>query len=92
MCDYCEKRKNIQMERQLTDSNIQSIHIHGESDGYALYLRQPMWEITKDHKVKVRLTTDYLYLDINYCPFCGKKLVFKEREVFELPNIDMPKF
>lgn len=84
MCDYCEKMKNIQMERQATDSNIQNIHIHGESDGYALYLRQPMWEITEDHKVKVRLTTDYLYLDINHCPFCGRKLVFKKRDKCEI--------
>lgn len=80
MCDYCEKEKKLDLHRQFTDTNIQEIFLHTERDGAALFLRQPMWKIENENgvdKIKVRLTTDYAYLDIKFCPLCGKELKYE---------------
>jgi hypothetical protein len=82
VCDYCEKEKNFQLNRQLTDTNISEIFIHTEKDGGALFIRQPRWhieEVNGVEKIMVRLTTEYAYIDIKYCPFCGKKLVYVDK-------------
>ena len=76
MCEYCkEPTKTIKWHRQDTDTNIAECFIHGASDGYAMFLRQGLkTDITDDFKLKINQMNEYAYIDINYCPFCGKKL------------------
>ena len=83
MCEFCEKEKSLNLNRQFTDTNIQEIFLHTNRDGAALFIRQPMWKIEEENgvdKIKVRLTTDYAYLDIKFCPLCGRELVYKKKE------------
>lgn len=83
MCDYCDMPKTIRLNRQFTDTNIQECFIGGGSDGYAIFFRQPMWKIENENGnnvVKIRLSTDYAYMDINFCPFCGQKI---DKELWE---------
>lgn len=76
MCEFCEEpTKSLKFHRQETDSNIVESFIHGASDGYALFLRQDLKaSIGEDFKPKVKQGNKYVYLDINYCPICGRKL------------------
>lgn len=83
MCDYCEKGKSLPLQRQLTDTNIEQIYIHTCRDGGGLFIRQPKWHIeNKDgvDKIMVRLTTEHAYLEIKYCPYCGRELKYIEKE------------
>ena len=60
MCKYCEEpTKNIRLHRQATDSNVSECFIHKAADGAAIFLRD---------------SNEYVYIDIEYCPFCGRKL------------------
>lgn len=75
MCEYCEEpTRNIKLHRQDTDSNIVECFIHKESDGAALFMRQDLVAKLSDRKLNVKQMNDYVYADINYCPFCGRKL------------------
>lgn len=76
MCEYCnEPTKNIKLHRQRTDTNIVECYIHGLCNGYAIFLRQDLKiNITSDLKVKISQLNKLAYIDINFCPFCGRKL------------------
>ena len=76
MCEFCEApTKSLKLHRQETDSNIVECFIHGASDGYALFLRQDMKTyIDDDMKPKIKQGNEYVYLDINFCPICGRDL------------------
>lgn len=75
MCEYCEEpTKNIKFHRQDTDSNITECFIHKENDGAALFIRQDLVAKLSDRRLNVKQMNEYVYLDICYCPFCGRKL------------------
>ena len=76
MCEFCKApTKSLKLHRQETDSNIVECFIHGASDGYALFLRQDMKTyIDDDMKPKIKQGNEYVYLDINFCPICGRDL------------------
>lgn len=75
MCEYCEEpTRNIKLHRQDTDSNIVECFIHKESDGAALFIRQNLVVDISGRQLNIKQMNDYVYVDINYCPFCGKKL------------------
>lgn len=76
MCEFCkEPTKSIKWHRQDTDTNISECFIHGASDGYAMFLRQGLKaSIADDLKVKISQNNEYAYINIKYCPFCGRKL------------------
>lgn len=76
MCEFCEEpTKNLMPHRQFTDSNITEMFLHGENDGYALFIRQsPVVHIGEDAEMTLSQINDYVYLDIKYCPICGRKL------------------
>lgn len=80
MCKFCETpTENIKWHRQNTDTNIVECFIHGTSDGYAIFLRQGLKvTITDDLKTKISQLNEYAYIDINFCPFCGRKLTETE--------------
>lgn len=76
MCEFCvSPTKSLKLHRQETDSNIVECYIHGASDGYALFLRQDLrvW-IDDDRNPRIQQGNEYVYLDINYCPICGRDL------------------
>ena len=80
MCEFCKApTKILKLHRQETDSNIVECFIHGASDGYALFLRQDMKAyIDDDMKPKIKQGNEYVYLDINFCPICGRDLRSEE--------------
>ena len=93
MCEFCEQEKNLKLHRQYTDTNIQEIYIHTAKDGAALFIRQPMWKLEDENgvdKINVRLSTDLAYLDIKYCPLCGRELKYIERNKYK--NFDIKPF
>lgn len=82
MCEFCKApTKSLKWHRQETDSNIVECFIHGASDGYALFLRQDIKTyIDDDMKPKIKQGNEYVYLDINFCPICGRDLRSEENE------------
>lgn len=75
MCKYCEETtRNIKLHRQDTDSNIVECFIHKASDGAALFIRQNFVADISGRQLNIKQMNEYVYVDINYCPFCGKKL------------------
>ena len=75
MCRYCEEpTRNIKFHRQDTDSNIVECFIHKASDSAALFIRQALVVKLEDHELNVKQMNEYVYADINYCPFCGREL------------------
>lgn len=75
MCEYCEEpTRNIKLHRHDTDSNIMECFIHKASDGAALFIRQDLVAKFADHKLNVKQMNEYVYVGINYCMFCGRKL------------------
>lgn len=74
MCDYCEKEINIELNRQDTDTNIYQVFIHTVNNEANLFIRQPKWYFTKTDKIAVEMQTKYAYVNIKYCPFCGREL------------------
>jgi CYTH domain-containing protein len=94
MCDYCEKGKTLNLHRRETDTNIQEIFIMKcrDDENGTLFIRQPMWTIEDDKKIRVRLTTQYAYLDIKYCPFCGKEIEYKKNDRLTDMEIELQKF
>ena len=74
MCKYCEEpTKNIRLHRQDTDSNISECFIHKASDGTAIFMRES-FVVKLSDKLEISQDNDYVYMDIEYCPFCGRKL------------------
>lgn len=74
MCKYCEEpTKNIRLHKQDTDSNISDCFIHKANDGAALFLRQSFIVKPIDN-FRIAQDNEFVYIDIKYCPFCGKKL------------------
>lgn len=73
MCDYCEKGKSLELNRK-EETNIAEFFIASSSDGAAIFIRQPKFEIV-DMKVLIKQMTQYAYLDIHYCPICGRELM-----------------
>ena len=74
MCKYCEEpTKNIRLHRQDTDSNISECFIHKASDGAAIFMRES-FVVKLSDKLEISQDNDYVYMDIEYCPFCGMKL------------------
>ena len=74
MCKHCEEpTKNIRLHRQDTDSNISECFIHKASDGAAIFIRES-FVLKLNDKFEICQDNDYVYIDINYCPFCGRKL------------------
>ena len=74
MCKYCEEpTKEIHLHRKNTNSNIPECFIHKASDGAAIFLRGSFIVKLSD-KLEVSQDNDYVYMDIEYCPFCGRKL------------------
>lgn len=75
MCKFCEEpTKNINFHRQETDSNICECYIHKCNDGAALFLRESMVVNLTDEELKIKQENELVYIDIKYCPFCGRKL------------------
>lgn len=75
MCVFCEEpSKNIQFNRQNSDSNIVECFMHKSADGAALFLRQDLVTKIGVSKLDVKQNNEYVYVKINYCPFCEKKL------------------
>ena len=83
MCEFCEEpTKSIKWHRQDTDTNIAECFIHGASDGHVMFLRQGLKvTITGDLKTKISQLNEYAYIDINFCPFCGRKLSGENEDV-----------
>ena len=74
MCKYCEEpTKNIRLHKQDTDSNISDCFIHKASDGAAIFMRES-FVVKLSDKLEISQDNDYVYMDIEYCPFCGMKL------------------
>lgn len=48
--------------------------MHKSDDGAALFLRQDLVTKIGVSKLDVKQNNEYVYVDINYCPFCGRKL------------------
>lgn len=75
MCQFCEEpTKDIKLHRQETDSNISECFIHKCDDGAALFLRESLVVHLKDKGLKISQDNEMIYMDIKYCPFCGRKL------------------
>ena len=76
MCKFCEMpTKELKFHRQETDTNITECFIHKASDGYSIMLRQGMKvSFTDRFGVKINQDNQYAYLEINFCPICGRKL------------------
>lgn len=74
MCKYCEEpTKEIRLQRKNTDSNISECFIHKASDGAAIFMRES-FVVKLSDKLEISQDNDYVYMDIEYCPFCGMKL------------------
>lgn len=80
MCDYCKMpSKDLKFHRQETDTNIQECFIHEASDGYSIMLRQNITvRLTEKFGVKLDQECKYAFLEINYCPICGRDLRSEE--------------
>lgn len=75
MCQYCEEpTRNIKLHRQDTDTNIIECFIHKCNDGAALFMKQNFVTRIINNKIGIRQMNEYAYMDIYYCPFCGRKL------------------
>lgn len=48
--------------------------MHKSADGAALFLRQDLVTKIGVSKLDVKQNNEYVYVNINYCPFCGRKL------------------
>lgn len=77
-CKYCtEPTRYIRAQRQFTDSNIEEIFIStAPTDGAGLFMRQSIVTKLTDKGVEHRQGQEnkYVYIGIQYCPFCGRKL------------------
>lgn len=75
MCEYCgEPTRNIRLHRQDTNSNITECFIHKASNGAALFIRQNFVADISGRQLNIKQMNEYVYVDINYCPFCGREL------------------
>ena len=72
MCDYCKKGKPLKLNRK-EETNITEFFITTCSDGAAVFIRQPKFEIVGTD-IHIKQLTQYAYVDINYCPICGREL------------------
>ena len=76
MCEYCRGGKQIKFHRQDTDSNIVDCFIENCSDGSAIFLRESgVFKMDGYGRPYIKQDNDLVYMDINYCPMCGRKLV-----------------
>lgn len=75
MCEYCEKRKQIPLHRRESDSNITDCYIVSADDGAAIFMRESaVLKFGGNGKPYIQQDNDLMYMDINYCPFCGRNL------------------
>lgn len=76
MCEYCRGGKQIRLHRQRIDSNITDCFIKKCSDGAAMFLRESaVIKLDDKRRPHIKWDNDLVYMDINYCPMCGRKLV-----------------
>ena len=75
MCEYCEKGKRLELHRRQTDSNITDCFIQTFDDGSAIFLREcAVLKFGDDGKPYIEQDNDLVYMDINFCPICGRKV------------------
>lgn len=75
MCEFCDNRRQITLHRRETDSNITDCFIATCSDGSALFLNEnAVLKFDENGKPYIEQDNSLVYMDINFCPICGKKL------------------
>lgn len=76
MCEYCRGGKPINLHRQDTDSNIVDCFIKNCGDGSAIFFHESgVFKMDEYGRTYIKQDNDLVYMDINYCPMCGRKLV-----------------
>lgn len=76
MCEYCRGGKQIRLHRQRIDSNITDCFIGNCADGSAIFFRESaVIKLDDKGRPHIKWDNDLIYVDINYCPMCGRKLV-----------------
>lgn len=51
--------------------------MHKSADGAALFLRQDLVTKIGVSKLDVKQNNEYVYVKINYCPFCEKNYEYR---------------
>jgi len=77
MCEYCEKnKKGIIMGKTISTSEFQKTAGYVEKEGNSLL---EIWILKnkEDEKAGLMINTTggIRFVDIDYCPFCGEKII-----------------
>ena len=76
MCEFCGSGKQIKLYGQDTDSNITDCFIGNCADGSVIFFRESaVIKLDDKGRPHIKWDNDLVYMDINYCPMCGRKLV-----------------
>lgn len=84
MCEFCTNRRQITLHRRETDSNITDCFITTCSDGSALFLHEnAVLKFDENGRPYIEQDNSLVYMDINFCPICGRKLDNEQMETIQ---------